>query len=96
MFLPGAVAWLFTIGRDLKISAKYAGQPLAPGQLLHYATPGRNNDHFEWLLSTPVNGSARHAGGGRARNAITEGGGTILWSSGRPLRYVFDVPQVVT
>lgn len=90
-----AVSWVDQIGRDLGIRAAFAGQPLRAGMLLHYSTPGKSNDHVEWLLEDPVDGEAIHAGGGRPDNAITSAHGVILCSSGRPLRWVYDVPSAL-
>lgn len=93
-----AVAWLFTIGRDLGIFSSYQGDSslLVPGMLLHYATPGKSNDHAEWLLGElDEKKEADHGGGGRARNAITVGHGPVLTSSMRPLRHYWNVPAAI-
>jgi hypothetical protein len=61
------------------------------GALLHYGTPGKNNDHMEWLLSEIApSGAADTGGGGRANNAITAGRQAIAWNNGRPLLHWFD------
>ncbi len=93
-----AVTCLFTLGRELGIRAEYHGQELGPGMLLHYRSfdPNNNNDHFEWLLSSPDDHfQADHAGGGRPDNAITEARSDVRTSGGKPLRWVYDVPELL-
>ena len=87
-----AVAWVRTVGKDLQAIKKYTkGTVLPPGALLHYYTPGKNNNHVEWLLSEVApNNMAEHGGGGRANNAITSGFGSVDYNSGRPLQEWFD------
>jgi hypothetical protein len=97
-----APAWLLRIGRDLGILRPYSSPAeLVPGlllfyqKMLFYQTPPAN-EHFEFLLSVPdAKGIAEHAGGGRSRNAIAATVGPVLASSGRPLRYVLDIPQAL-
>jgi hypothetical protein len=89
-----AVSWVRQIGIDLGALVRYTGpngpQP-KPGSLLRYNTAGTNNDHVEWMLGPlTADGSADHAGGGRANNAITEGTGPVLTSWGRPLVEFWD------
>ena len=87
-----AIAWLRTIGTDLKALSKYssARAPTA-GSLLHYYTPGKNDNHVEWLLSDMDDqGCAVHAGGGRSNNAITSSSGDVLTNYYRPLQEWLD------
>jgi hypothetical protein len=93
-----AIGWVRQIGIDLKALNKYTGkngpQPKR-GDLLHYFSPGANNNHVEWLLSDPnENGIAEHGGGGRPNNAITKGTSSILYSSGRPLQEFIDCTKL--
>lgn len=77
-----AIAWVRQIAQAKKALKSYPkdGKPVA-GALLHYYTPGQNNNHVEFLLSDPDDKMiARHAGGGREQNAITEATGDISWS----------------
>src|SRR6188768_1708134 len=91
-----AIAWLLEIGRDLgALVAVPNPMPLSVkpplGALLHYGTPGKNNDHVEWLLSEVApSGAADTGGGGRANNAITSGRGVVAWNNGRPLLHYLD------
>lgn len=70
------------------------GTPIKRGSILHYSTPGMNNDHIECATledaSEELGWSVRHCGGGRADNAITEARTDIRWSSGRRLQHVID------
>jgi hypothetical protein len=87
-----AIAWLRTIGKDLKALQKYSkdNKPKA-GSLLHYYTAGKNDNHVEWLLSDiDDQGCAEHGGGGRTDNAITIGSGNVLWNYGRPIQEWWD------
>lgn len=87
-----AIAWVRTIGKDLKALNKYsrAIHPKA-GSLLHYYTPGKNDNHVEWLLSDMDDqGCAEHGGGGRTDNAITTASGLVTWNYGRPLQEWLD------
>jgi len=82
-----AVSWVRQIGINTGALVKFDGKTMPkPGSLLHYNTPGTNNDHVEWLLG-PIDaqGNADHGGGGRSNNAITEGTGNVMSSWGRPL-----------
>ena len=61
------------------------------GSLLHYFTPGKNDNHVEWLLSDMDDqGCAEHGGGGRTDNAITVGSGDVTVNYGRPLQEWLD------
>jgi hypothetical protein len=94
-----AVTWLYTLGRECRMLHAYEGQELRPGMLLHYRSrdPNKNDDHFEWLLSElDEHGMASHAGGGRPDNAITEGRSDVRTSSERPLRWLYDVPELLS
>ena len=87
-----AIAWVRTIGKDLNALNKYssANAPKA-GSLLHYFTPGKNDNHVEWLLSDMDDqGCAEHGGGGRTDNAITVGSGDVTVNYGRPLQEWLD------
>lgn len=87
-----AIAWVRTIGKDLKALQRYSKTNAPkPGALLHYYTPGKNDNHVEWLLSDiDAQGCAEHGGGGRTDNAITLGTSNVLWSYGRPLQEWWD------
>lgn len=77
-----AIAWIRQIAIAKKALRSYPkdGKPVA-GALLHYYTPGQNNNHVEFLLSDPDEKmNAEHAGGGRENNAITSLSGDISWS----------------
>ena len=86
-----SMSWLFAIGLALGCRIPYApGLELRPGDLLFYEYHGTNNNHVEWLLSSPdSSGVALHGGGGRPDNAITIATGNVLASMRRPLTYVF-------
>lgn len=84
-----AVSWVLEAARERgALVAASQWRRAGPGWGLHYGTPGRNDDHLEWVLGTPDphTGSVEHGGGGRVGNAITIARGDIRWSSGRPLR----------
>lgn len=88
-----AVAWLLTAAREKgAIVAASEWRRAGPGWGAHYGTPGKNDDHVEFILTVPdAEGVALHGGGGRERNAITLAGpNNIRWSSGRPLRALID------
>lgn len=92
-----AIAWVLQVGRDLgalvtpPVPGVFAGKKPPVGALLHYGTPGKNNDHVEWLLSDIApSGAADTAGGGRANNAITEARQVVAWNNGRPLLHWLD------
>jgi hypothetical protein len=87
-----AIAWLVKIGRDLHAIKKYTPAEMPKkGALLHYYTPGKNNNHVEWLLSDPDStGMAEHGGGGRLDNAITAGISKIQCNNGRMLQEWWD------
>jgi hypothetical protein len=87
-----AIAWVRTVGKDLKALNKYvSGTALKAGCLLHYYTPGQNNNHVEWLLSDMDDqGCAEHGGGGRTDNAISTGEGDVLTNYYRPLQEWLD------
>lgn len=88
-----AISWLRQIGIDLGALMKYIG-PNGPqpkvGSLLRYNTHGKNDDHVEWLLTSPIKNVADHAGGGRSNNAITLARGLVTWNVGRPLVEFWD------
>lgn len=89
-----AIAWVRQVGIDRGALVKYTG-PTGPqpkvGSLLRYNTAGTNNDHVEWLLSPiAADGTADHAGGGRANNAVTLEHGNVLTSWNRPLVEFWD------
>lgn len=89
-----AIMWVRQIGTDLHALVKYTG-PKGPqpkvGSLLRFNTAGTNNDHVEWLLSPiAADGTADHAGGGRANNAVTFEHGNVVSSYGRPLVEFWD------
>lgn len=95
---PGAnaIAWLLELGRakgalvPVPVPMPLSVKP-PMGALLHYGTPGKNNDHMEWLLSEVApSGAADTGGGGRTNNAITAGRGVVAWNNGRPLLHYLD------
>jgi hypothetical protein len=93
-----SMPWLMQLGHDAGAWVTYAGmsgrQPRA-GDLLHYGTPGQNNDHVEWCLSDPTPaGAADHGGGGRPDNLISVGNGSIVSSAGRPLLAFIDLDKL--
>ena len=82
-----SLPWIMQIGHDAGAWVRYDPLSVAPqhGDLMHYGTPGKNNDHVEWLLSDPIGGVADHGGGGRPDNLIAIEHGTIALSAGRPM-----------
>lgn len=90
-----AIAWCIQIGIDLKALVKYVDGGLKPkrGALLHYKTPGKNDDHVEFLLSDlDEHWNAVHGGGGRADNliSVSKSPGVVLWDNGRKLFQFWD------
>ena len=87
-----AMAWVLQIASDLEaLRRTQSGDIPPPGALMHYSTPGKNNDHVEFCLSAPdAQGQIQHAGGGRTNNAISAGVGLIGWNYGRPLQHWVD------
>jgi len=95
-----AITWLETIAKNLHVYAAWrpwdSWTVLRPGMLLRYCSPGKANDHVEWLLDNPDKlGTALHGGGGRPRNAITVASGTIQSNAGRPLVCYYDFPAAL-
>lgn len=95
-----AISWVRQIGINHKALIKYIGkngpQP-KHGDLLHYFTQGKNDNHVEWCLSDPdENGIAEHGGGGRTNNAITKSKTpeNILYNWGRPLQEFIDCDKL--
>jgi hypothetical protein len=87
-----AIAWVRQIAQDKKALRSYPkdGLPI-PGATMHYYTPGKNDDHVEFLLESPNNKHlALHGGGGRPQNAITSGTGDIILNSNRKLMAWID------
>lgn len=77
-----AIAWLRQIAISKGALRTYPkdGPPIA-GALMHYYTPGANNNHVEFLLEDPNDKIvALHAGGGRDQNAIASGTTDVSWS----------------
>lgn len=91
-----AIAWVIQIARDLEALVAVpnplpVGFKIPQGALLHYGTPGKNNDHVEWLLSEVApSGAADTGGGGRLNNAITAGRGIVARNANRPLLHYVD------
>jgi hypothetical protein len=82
-------AWLMQLGYETNSWVEYkpgVNSPL-PGDIMHYGTLGKNNDHAEICASVPgVNGQAETFGGGRPNNAITYGSTDhVFMSWSRPL-----------
>lgn len=92
-----SVSRLVKIAQDkMALGSPNDPSKIKPGCLLWYCTPGKNDDHFEWLLSDiDIHGHAEHAGGGRADNAITVASGNVLTSFGRPLHKYIDVDYML-
>jgi hypothetical protein len=94
-----ALTWGLHIARDAGgLYAASDGPGPQPGDVLHYATSGKNDDHFEFLISPlDARGFCIHAGAGRARNAVTESAAISdhRWDYGRPLRHWIDSVAVV-
>ncbi len=89
-----AVADVLEIARRYGALFEFRGQSLKRGAVLHYATPGANNDHVECCLLEPAGDEwgwvKPHCGGGRANNAITEEISDVRRSWGRPLLHFVD------
>jgi hypothetical protein len=77
-----AIAWVRKIALAKGALRSYPkdGPPVA-GALMHYYTPGTNNNHVEFLLENPNKHIALHAGGGRDKNEIGSGTSDITWSA---------------
>lgn len=90
--IGAAVADVLEVARSRGALAPFKGQPLKRGTILHYATPGANNDHVEFLLADagPANWVAPTCGGGRARNAVTRKPAYDVRRDPRPLQHVID------
>jgi len=92
-----AIAWATKIAWELK-AVRYPKKNGAPsaGSLLHYHTPGRNDDHVEFVLSHVLEHEdgrwlASHGGGGREHCGVSVvAESDIKWSSGRPLQCWYD------
>lgn len=92
-----AVGVLVSIARDtLSMHTPTSIKSIKPGSLLWYGTQGKNDDHFEWVLS-PIDDQnhAEHGGGGRPDNAITVSKGDISTSYGRPIKKYIDVDEML-
>jgi hypothetical protein len=77
-----AIAWVRKIALAKNALRTYPkdGPPVA-GALMHYYTPGSNDNHVEFLLENPnAKHVALHAGGGRDKNEIGSGTSDITWS----------------
>lgn len=93
--IGAAITWCVQIGIERGALVKYTEAGLKPkrGALLHYKTPGQNDDHVEFLLSDiDAHWNAVHGGGGRADNAIavSKAPGVVLWNNGRKLFQFWD------
>lgn len=87
-----AIAWVRKIALAKNALRTYAkdGPPVA-GALMHYYTPGTNNNHVEFLLENPNEKHvALHAGAGRKNNAVTSDTGDIRFNVGRSLQEWVD------
>lgn len=86
-----AIAWLLQIAKDKgALRTLKDGMP-TDGSLMHYGTPGKNNDHVEFLLADPSpTFVAEHGGGGRADNLVDSGTSDIRTSMGRPMLHWVD------
>src|ERR1700748_1464555 len=93
-----AIAWIRQIAINLGALVKYTGkngQQPKRGDLMHYFTNGKNDNHVEWCLSDPdENGIAEHGGGGRSNNAITKSTSTIYTNYYRPLEEFIDCDKL--
>ena len=89
-----AITWLEKIGKDTGALTKYNGDytSLKPGSLLHYNTPGTNNDHVEFLASTVRDsGLGDIVGGGKADNLVLyQRNVPVTSNNGRPLDWWLD------
>lgn len=92
-----AITWICEIAQELG-AVRYPKRDGPPtiGALMHYWSPGRNDNHVEFCLSeadVSPDGHwfAQHAGGGRALGAIGFGQGNIRWDSGQPLQEWYDL-----
>ena len=77
-----AISWLRKIAIAKQALRTYPkdGIPVA-GALMHYYTPGINNNHVEFLLEDPDDKMvALHGGGGRDNNEISQGTSDISWN----------------
>ena len=94
-----SMPWVMQLGYDTGAITKFTGksgpQP-KPGDLLHYAILGSNDDHVEFLLgdADPVTGAAITGGGGRPNNAITNGQSYLYASWSRPLQHFLDLDKL--
>lgn len=88
----GPVSWLLAIGFDLGAvvtirDAAHAREVIGAGWLVHYATPGHNDDHMEWCVN---DNDLEHCGAGRDGNYVTCGSSDVAFSRGRPARHAFN------
>lgn len=94
-----AIAWLLKIGRDLgALVTTHSIAELQRGMLMHFSTPGKNDDHVEFCLSDiDSDNSYRHAGGGHGNDSLTVGEGVsnLATSMGRPLQHLFDPTKLL-
>lgn len=92
-----AIVWLMQAGYDCNAIVDCRQDPnawkqLDTGWMIHYQSPGSNNDHIEWVLTKPdpLTGIADHIGGGRASNKIgPKETGDVRHSLGRPIAQIF-------
>lgn len=86
-----AIAWLLRIAKDKGALRTLKDGIPTEGSLMHYGTPGKNNDHVEFLLADPSpTFTAEHGGGGRSDNLIDSGTSDIRTSMGRPMLHWVD------
>jgi hypothetical protein len=87
-----AIAWVRKIGAD-RGARRLPGEgtPTA-GALMHYYTPGKNDNHVEWLMSdVDSSGMADHAGGGRSNCEVGAARSNIFSNYFRPLQEWYDI-----
>lgn len=97
-----AITWLLQGGSASGAAVDCSSHPdawkaIQPGDLMRYETPGSNNDHVEWALSSPDpnTGIADHSGGGRDHNRIGPSETSdIRHSLGRPLRTIIKCDKL--
>ncbi len=95
-----AITWLVTIANDFG-AVRYPKRDGAPavGSLMHYWTrEGAKtlNHHVEFCLSAPdANWNAKHAGGGRSKNAISASVSDVRWGATGPLQAWYDIDELL-
>jgi hypothetical protein len=93
-----AIGWVLRIAADARaLHQPHTGNP-GPGDLVHYATPGKNDDHVEFVMSAPdAHRLALHAGAGRVHNGVTESDtpSDYTVNAWRPLAHWVETARVI-